>query len=136
MDVFFSHRGINLIPFNLSEDTSVSLQIKEIVYNAVVFVPFGMYLSMFWRKWSLWKMALAAMLLSFGFEIVQLIFALGISDVTDLITNTLGALAGIFIYRVLKVLFKGKTDSIINIMALIIEIFAAVLFILLTLANL
>lgn len=133
--VLFTHRGVNLIPFNISEDSSVALQMKEIVYNAVVFVPLGVYLSMLWRNLSLWKKALAAMLLSLGFEIVQLIFALGISDVTDLITNTSGALCGVIVYKLLFAVFKEKTDKAVSITALIFEICFGVLFAALAVAN-
>ena len=135
-EVFFTHRGVNIIPFNISDDANALLQTKEIIYNSVVFVPFGMYLTMIFRGWSFQKRLFSALVLSIGFEIVQFAFALGISDITDLITNTLGALVGIFVYRLLSVLFKAKTDKVINVTVLIFEAFALGMFLLLTLANL
>ena len=36
--------------------------------------------------------------LSFVFEIMQFVFAVGATDITDVITNTLGTLIGVGIY--------------------------------------
>jgi len=135
-DVLFRSREINLIPFNISEEVRLSVQLKEILYNVFVFVPLGIYLSMAFEKLSFLKKVLFAFLLSFAFEIVQFILGLGISDVTDLITNTLGAVLGMGIYRIFLLLFKEKTDKIVNVIGLIAEACFGVLFLLLTLANL
>lgn len=130
------HRRVDFIPFYFDANTSRMAQLKEMVYNVIAFIPLGTYFSMVFKGWSFKKRILAAFLVSFTFEIVQFAFALGISDITDLITNTLGALMGIGSYYLLAFLFKSKADNVIIITMLVFEIFFGGFFLFLTLANL
>lgn len=41
-------RGINLIPFHYDMENSVHL--KEVIYNIIVFIPCGVYLSAFFQE--------------------------------------------------------------------------------------
>lgn len=41
-------RGINLIPFHYDMENSVHL--KEVIYNIIVFIPCGVYLSAFFPR--------------------------------------------------------------------------------------
>lgn len=66
--------------------------------NFIVFVPFGLLLSVAFRHVSLWLKLACISLFSFAVETFQFVFAIGISDVTDLITNTLGGLFGLLLY--------------------------------------
>lgn len=135
-DSIIQNRGINLIPFSSSEDSSARVVLKEFIYNVLVFVPLGTYLSVVFKKWSFLKKTFAALCISFAFEVIQFVFALGISDITDLINNTAGAVAGIGIYCILSLLFKEKTVKLLNIIGITAEACFCVLFLLLILANL
>jgi glycopeptide antibiotics resistance protein len=53
------------------------------------------------------------------FELIQYIFTIGGSDITDLISNTLGGVIGIGFYIVFSRILKEKTNKILNILALI-----------------
>ncbi|MCQ9370139.1 VanZ family protein [Corynebacterium sp. 35RC1] len=64
--------------------------------NFLLFVPFGLLLG------SRMKVGLAtatAAITSLGFEVLQYVFALGYSDIDDLLMNTLGGFVGAVIAR-------------------------------------
>ena len=81
-------RGVNLIPFYYNNENSVHL--KEVVYNIVVFIPAGFYFTALFGKDKKLTGVFITAILSLLFEITQWIFSIGASDITDLITNTLG----------------------------------------------
>lgn len=110
-------RGINLIPFHESVIVNNRIAFSEIYKNVIVFVPFGIYVSMLKSNWSFLKKVAPVASVSLIYEILQFIFEIGASDITDFIGNTLGGIIGIVIYLVLRRLFK--TDKILNIIALI-----------------
>lgn len=65
--------------------------------------------------------------MSLSFEILQYIFAIGATDITDLIGNTLGGMIGIGIFYMCYKLFKNKTDFILNIVTFISTLLVIVL---------
>ncbi|MCD8340730.1 MAG: VanZ family protein [Clostridiales bacterium] len=62
--------------------------------NIGVFLPFGAYLA--WRRPNLrlWQVTLAGFGLSLAIEAGQYLFGTGVSDLADLILNTLGVFLG------------------------------------------
>ncbi len=78
-----SLRGINLIPFYYPLETTAHL--KKVLYNIVVFVPLGVYIQIFKENWKITTKWLIVFSTSFLFEVVQFIFAIGTSDITDII---------------------------------------------------
>lgn len=48
-------RNINLIPFQESLIVNGRIDLKEIIYNILVFVPLGVYVSMFKSNWPFGK---------------------------------------------------------------------------------
>lgn len=128
-------RNINLVPFGQSMVVNGSLSIKEIVYNALVFVPLGVYMELFlWKKPFVFKLGAGA-LLSVLFEAIQFVFAIGASDITDVIANTLGCLLGIAGCRMFWGVLRDKLAVAINSIGIVIEIAALLLLFLLTIAN-
>lgn len=69
--------------------------VKNTVLNIVLFIPFGFFLPMIWedRYSSLKKVCLTGLGVSAGIEVLQ-IFTHRLTDVDDLITNTVGAVLG------------------------------------------
>ena len=128
-------RNINLIPYGESVVINGKIFFGEIFWNILVFVPLGVYLSIFKYNWSFVKKAVPCFLLSFLFEIIQYVFAIGASDITDLIGNTLGGIAGIAICTLFKRLFKEKFITIINSIGLTIEVLAVLMLGILFVAN-
>jgi glycopeptide antibiotics resistance protein len=86
-------REIKLVPFLRGGGYGANSPI-ETLGNLVVFLPFGMFLSALAPGWRWWRAAAAAAALSLAFEIAQYVTAAGSSDVTDVVMNTAGALAG------------------------------------------
>jgi len=113
------YREINLIPFAGSAIKNNQLNFKEILWNVLVFIPFGLYWSLIKQNWPFWKKILLIAGVSLLFELVQFVFAIGGSDITDLISNTLGGAIGIGLYAALLRLLKEKTHKVVNIVGLI-----------------
>jgi glycopeptide antibiotics resistance protein len=74
------------------------------------------------NDWRFAKRLLIIFGLTLTFEVLQYIFALGRSDITDVIGNTLGGLIGMGIYALLAQLFKSKTPVIVSILAAIVTV--------------
>lgn len=109
-------RVINLIPLSGSFDDQGDLIWREIAYNTLLFVPFGIYLGML-TQWTFRRQVLVIAGLSLGFELAQYVFALGVTDVTDLIDNTLGGVLGIGIAMALPRLFGTAATRIVGVLA-------------------
>ena len=86
-------RAINLIPFKEND-------LKEILINIFLFIPYGMYLRELTKKKSLTVGII--ILTSTLFEVLQYIFHIGISDITDVMMNTLGGMIGILFISILE----------------------------------
>lgn len=128
-------RNINLIPFQGSLIVNGHLQIREILYNILVFVPLGVYIGILKPKWSFIKMLLPCFCLSFLLEILQFVFAIGASDITDVIGNTIGGIVGLAIFTLFKKLFSKKYITIINSIGLMTIILAIAMLGILFIAN-
>ncbi len=112
-------RGLNLIPFAGSVVKNNQLDYNEIILNLIAFIPFGLYLSMIKPNWLFWKRLVTIAGVSLFFELVQFIFAIGGTDITDFLSNTLGGVAGIGLYIVFSRIFKKRANKILNVLALI-----------------
>lgn len=126
-------RSINLIPFYYDKETTFHL--KEIIENILIFIPLGLLLKM--KDLSPQKIFLLGFLLSFTYEFLQYIFSIGVSDITDIIANTIGAILGSLVYSILSHFIHNKSklnNFILNSGYLIFTIFIA-LFALLNIVN-
>ena len=108
---------------------------KEVLYNIIVFVPLGVYVQIFKDNWKLTAKCFLVLGTSLFFEIIQFIFAIGASDVTDLIGNTFGGIIGILFCIVMRKIAAKKYISTINAWGFMIEIVAIALLSLLLVAN-
>ena len=117
------------IPHAASVVVNGKVQISEIIENMLVFLPFGLCISAFYPDSEIQNRILLASGLSLFFEVTQYIFAIGASDITDVIDNTLGAVIGILLYLGMKKIWKEKTGKIITILGAVLEVlFLALLF--------
>ena len=94
-DEFGSTRAIELVPFYVSKIKDISFFRGNLLYNFLFFVPFGIFACLLKPDWTLVRKVVPIMLLSLLFEVLQYILGIGVSDITDLITNTAGGVAGI-----------------------------------------
>ena len=134
IDKIPSMRGINLIPFHYDQIAGSRFHFNEVLYNAIVFIPAGFYFSALGKKKYISGIVLSA-LLSLSFETLQWIFALGASDITDLITNTIGGAIGAGIFFVAGKMFKGREVKIISILGAVLEILLVGMLLLLMISN-
>ena len=128
-------RSINLIPFSGSLIVNDRVDVSEIILNIVAFVPFGVYLAMLKTNWRVPQKVLPIFSVSLLYEVIQYIFAIGGSDITDLIGNTLGGVIGIGIFVILHRLLGKKTIKVLNLLATIGTIITVLFLALLTIAN-
>jgi glycopeptide antibiotics resistance protein len=114
-------RSMNLIPYNQPLMLNGKADFGEILLNALVFVPMGVYVAILYKKWSVVKSILFFALSSLILESIQYITALGAFDITDIINNTLGGTFGLFLFKILEKLIGNsqKAQKIVNIVALL-----------------
>jgi glycopeptide antibiotics resistance protein len=114
LGVRFSYMGdrrANLIPFN--EPLILN---SENILNVVIFVPLGIYAGVLFEKWIFGNKILFFFLLSLLVEGLQYILRVGAFDVTDIITNTLGGIIGLMIFKAIEKAFNNsvKAQKFIN----------------------
>jgi len=129
-------RSVNLIPLrsiisyltgvDLVSDSGIDpaflrgLGLSNILGNIVIFVPLGVYITLFSRDKRVWKNALLAAAASLAVETVQVIFRMGIGDIDDVILNGIGGLLGVLLCRGIFRLCKGdgfKTRCTVAVLA-------------------
>lgn len=89
---------INLIPFRW-----ITEGVRPYLENILLFIPLGFMLPCIWKKYEvLWKTALSGFTFSLIIELSQLFNINRVTDIDDLLMNTLGALIGWVIFRLLK----------------------------------
>lgn len=97
-------RSLNLIPFGGISRSHLS----ETAYNIIAFIPFGLLLGVNLRKSGFWCKLAYIGAFSIALETMQFIFAIGRTDINDVITNTLGGLAGLLVYRLVEKYIDNK----------------------------
>ena len=89
----YDKRSLNFEPFSKASGSP-----GESVDNVLVFIPFGLLLSVNFKRMSFWSKMLIVLSATIAAETLQYIFAIGATDITDVITNTLGGVIGIVGY--------------------------------------
>ena len=113
----YQTRSINLVPFVTWGQTGVS----ETVSNVVIFVPFGLLLGLNFRSAALWRLLLIVFSFSVVVETLQYVLAIGTTDITDVITNTVGGLVGLVLYRLACTIVSRKiVDGVITVTGVIL----------------
>lgn len=93
----------NLIPFKeiLRYDIGSRLFLKNVIGNLVMFVPYGIFISIFLKLDSKWQALFLVMFASVTVEITQ--YSIGrVFDVDDIILNVSGGMIGYFIYYLIS----------------------------------
>jgi len=98
---------INLIPFYW-----ITEGVRPYIENILLFIPLGFMLPCIWKKYEvLWKTTLSGITFSLIIELSQL-FNRRVTDIDDLLMNTLGALIGWVIFRLLKEHLSKLQDKV------------------------
>ena len=95
---------VNLLPFvNLFDYDSKRDLLLNVIGNAAMFIPSGIVLPIVYKRLNtFWKVLLAGGGISFCIEIIQLPFSVRVTDIDDLILNTVGVIAGYGIYALIR----------------------------------
>jgi glycopeptide antibiotics resistance protein len=119
-----SERSFNLIPFAsishyLSRGSSGVRRFAfgNITGNVLLFIPLGAYLSVLTKSTMARTMLIVASA-SVAVEIVQGVFALGASDIDDVLLNCLGGFIGIQLVFLLTVIL-GDRDRMRTVVAVL-----------------
>ena len=111
-------RSINLIPFHYDKEIGAAFHLTEVLENFLIFVPMGIYLQMLLPRTKLYVKFMLIAGTSFLLETMQYILAVGRSDITDVLTNTVtGADRGTAYHRLLECLDYRRAYSIKELMA-------------------
>ena len=118
---YMANRSVNLIPFSQPLILNGRTDYGEMILNVIIFVPLGIYAGILCSKWSFVKNIFFFFCISLSIESLQFIFRIGAFDITDIITNTLGGIIGLIIYKAILKIFKSnqKAQKFINIIAAI-----------------
>ncbi len=133
-EVFGSDREISrtiaLVPFDsiLKYYNSGNLwaSMLNVVGNVVIFIPFGVYLMLYSKKYTGKSAVFIVFITSLLVEVTQFVLDIGIADVDDIILNVIGGLIGVWVYKFLKLIFRDENKvkgALIAIVALIVIIY-------------
>lgn len=116
---YMENRNVNLIPFNTLFIPDEKIDFGEMVLNAIIFVPLGLYAGVLFRRWSSATNVLFFFFVSLIFEGIQFLMKIGAFDITDIIINTFGGIIGLLIVAAVEKVFKShsKAQKFINIVA-------------------
>lgn len=95
-------RSLELIPFNdFFQGKWIGGALINTIDNIALFIPFGIlvYILLVRRSAAVRRTALVGFAVSLFIELTQFVFALGYTDVDDLILNTFGAFLGALLTR-------------------------------------
>ncbi|MDU1321302.1 MAG: VanZ family protein [Clostridium botulinum] len=131
---YFS-RTLNLIPFY--DIFNGNYNDLDIWGNVILFIPLGIYINIINKNNAIYINIFKIFSISLIFEASQYIFGMGASDITDIITNTIGGIIGIGIYMVIKKIFKEdtKVKNFITICSIVTMIPVAIILIALFIYN-
>ena len=116
---YMGNRRVNLIPFSEPLILNGKIDVGEIILNVVIFVPLGVYTGILFGRWVFGRKLFFLFLISLIVEGLQFILAVGAFDITDIITNTLGGIIGLTIFKAIEKGFNNsvKAQKFINIIS-------------------
>jgi glycopeptide antibiotics resistance protein len=136
MHLYLDHSGgtgrANLIPYAAPMRLNGRVDYGEMILNAMIFVPFGLYGGALFKNWGNVKLFLLFFLSSLTCELSQYVLRVGAFDITDVINNTLGGLLGLMFFKGFVRLFGGveRAQKIVNVIAVLgtLFVFSALLY--------
>lgn len=112
-----------------------SLAFSNLLGNIVIFIPLGVYVTLFNKDKRIWKNTLLVVLASAAAEIVQFAFMLGIGDIDDVILNGIGGLLGVLLCKGLYLLCKNDDLKVRRVTAVLAPVIGIISFAILILIN-
>lgn len=110
----YHHRSLNLNPFVFPLKVNGRINFGEMIDNVIIFIPFGVLLNVNFKKVGFLPKFALILVFSITCELIQFIFAIGATDITDVITNTVGGFLGLELYSLSnKYINNKKLDRVI-----------------------
>ncbi|MFC7876936.1 VanZ family protein [Isoptericola sp. NPDC057391] len=106
-------RVVKLVPFAATAHAGPSDPV-ELVLNLAIFLPFGVYLGLLAPRWPWWRVAGTLAGASAFLEVAQYVLAVGNSDVTDVVVNTAGGLAGLGVVVLARRALRARTATVVT----------------------
>lgn len=89
---------VNILDYDIKREAAIN-----IIGNISMFIPTGVIMPILYKRLDcFWKVLLPGAGLSFVIEVIQLLFPGSVTDIDDLILNTLGVAVGYGIYAACK----------------------------------
>ena len=92
-------------------DGDGSFYFKENMLNAFLYLPLGILMPWVFKKVKGWQVMLLAICLSVSVELIQLILKCGFSELDDVFHNTLGCVAGFFLYKGIEAVYNENKHN-------------------------
>lgn len=117
-------RTIDIIPFKspldmINKNISVTWILENILGNIAIFISFGLLFPIIQKDKSK-KIIFYGLITSALIEEIQYVFALGSSDIDDLVFNTLGTIIGYVLYKIIRQKSRTDISSIISIIVFVV----------------
>ena len=127
--------GNNFIPFSeiFRYQLGSKYFIKNIIGNVIMFMPYGFFVGKYASMKNVKLTVFLLLLASVSIEVTQLVIG-RVFDVDDIILNVFGGLLGYFAYRFIDIILNKlpkfcRSKAFLNIVSIILVIFAFTLFI-------
>ncbi|MDO5401733.1 MAG: VanZ family protein, partial [Eubacteriales bacterium] len=117
-----SLKSVNLIPFQFVADYFIEgqpLALSNVVGNVALFIPMGIYLTVLNVKQPRMMNLLWIVLFSTLVEVSQYILSVGVTDIDDLLLNSIGGFLGICCGWGLQKLFRERTRYAVEVLSLV-----------------
>ena len=107
-------RSFNPVPFKtigayLSSYNLFNIAVvHNVLWNILVFVPYGLYVQIIRKQGKLWKGMAVIAGTSLLIELIQFAAGAGVCDVDDLLLNFIGGLLGIGLYALMLKIWKTR----------------------------
>lgn len=112
-------------PIFRSINLSLYFNGRESLLNMLIFVPVGLYFGALFERRRIYKNLTMIAAISLLFEAMQYAFALGSTDIMDLINNSTGGFAGLAICAMARNILKEHFNKVAVIATILITLFSA-----------
>ena len=110
----YQNRSLNLIPFGAPSTVQGRIIYGEMILNCLFFIPLGLLLNVNFKNVRNLSKVAFILVFSLTVELIQYIFAIGATDITDVITNTVGGFLGLKLYDLNnRYVHKERLDTVI-----------------------
>jgi glycopeptide antibiotics resistance protein len=108
-------RPTNIVPFHSilasiskNHGSLRSFAMGNVIGNILIFIPMGIYLSLFKKDKRFLGNLIILALISTIVELVQWVWGIGVLDIDDVILNSIGGWLGIIIYKILGLILHDE----------------------------